>query len=135
MQGGRLATSQANDGQMLGPGQHSRKFEIMSAVLFSVSKWPSKDELLDALKYGDDPRRKFRVKFTVYKSAKEEELDDVQVTGYKNIHTIGPSWVELTLFLHKPFNYHGHHFKTGETMCWVNVENRRQTGTIHLMTD
>jgi hypothetical protein len=103
----------------------------MATVLFKVCNWPSRDRLLDALKYGGDPKVKFRVEFTIEKSGcKTLKLEDVHVRGYKE--TDDPGWVKLDLVVPSDINYHGHFYLPGPFEAWVSVVSRNCPGQMVL---
>ena len=107
----------------------------MSTVLFYVTKWPSRDLLLDAVKYGDDPRRKFRVELTVRHHSLEYAtvLKDVEVLGYQRIvNGTSRGWAKLTLRLHENVEYATHSFRSGIVYALLPVTSRNLEGTLEL---
>jgi hypothetical protein len=104
----------------------------MATVMFKIRKWPSRDRLLDALKYGRDPKIKFRVDFTIDKSGCNPiKLEDVRVSGYDE-GIDNPDWVELTLVVPRDVNYHGHLYLPGPFKAWVSVAARNIPGHMAL---
>jgi hypothetical protein len=103
----------------------------MATVMFQVTKWPSGDRLLDALKYGRDPKVKFRVDITIEKpGCLPVKLEGVRVSGYVEKED---GWVELTLVVYKDIDYHNHFFRSDVAInAWVSVTSRGTPGTIHL---
>ncbi len=110
----------------------------MRSLVVNVVKWPSKDLLLDGLKYGSDPERKFRVELTIKETGVERLLTGLQVVGVIECYDPASQGVglhEVRLVLHDPIHYSPQEMVRRHEIivCWLTLgAGPRQLGTINL---
>jgi hypothetical protein len=112
-----------------------REVTFMGLTMFYVTNQPSKDRLIDALKYGDDPNVRFRVALTIRHHSISYNynllIQDVEVIGFERANTVERGWAVVTVKIHQDLEYYGHIYRAGIYKCTLDL-SRRKEGTIGL---